>query len=415
LIYSGRKLILSGIALILLLFASIGSGAHIASAEQGADCSPGITTRIVALGDSVTVGNEPGKTDSKVLYGYVDRIFEQALYHGRAEVHNYGITDLTSAGLKNFVQAIVAGDEITKDVMEPKSTDPRFDTAFFDSARIKADIACATVIAIMVGGNEYKSFILQNLNKTENEMLVLAEEAINQYMSNVRAAVDTIIQLNPSTRIVIADQYMPVPSFYGQQLYAKLTKVREGITQALEDYSAALDTEKYNVAIARAGEKFIKNEATHTYALQLDIHPNQKGYQLIAQAFAEQIWGTYQTPKYKDPIALIVGGKELETVYKPILINYSTFVPIREYTEALGAKVGWDQATKMATISMGEKIVKLTLDSDTITVGEQQVKISDKVRMHNNKIYIPLRAMAEGLGFDVKFIGKSNTAYINLK
>jgi hypothetical protein len=38
----------------------------------------------LVLGDSLAIGFEPGMTSDMVPYGYTDRLFEQALIHGRA-------------------------------------------------------------------------------------------------------------------------------------------------------------------------------------------------------------------------------------------------------------------------------------------------------------------------------------------
>ena len=40
-----------------------------------------------------------GMIGKSVPYGYVDRVYEQALYHGRAELQNYGILGLKSPGI----------------------------------------------------------------------------------------------------------------------------------------------------------------------------------------------------------------------------------------------------------------------------------------------------------------------------
>ena len=61
----------------------------------------------VALGDSISVGYEPGMTETSIPYGYVDRLYEQALFHHRTEVQNYGILGITSKGLSQYVEAVI--------------------------------------------------------------------------------------------------------------------------------------------------------------------------------------------------------------------------------------------------------------------------------------------------------------------
>lgn len=84
----------AGISSLLLLSALISVGAGTANAadttaiqDSGQD-----VFRIVALGDSITAGYEPGMTDVNTKpYGYAERLLEQGWYHGRSALTNYGI------------------------------------------------------------------------------------------------------------------------------------------------------------------------------------------------------------------------------------------------------------------------------------------------------------------------------------
>lgn len=111
-------------------------------------------------------------------------------------------------------------------------------------------------------------------------------------------------------------------------------------------------------------------------------------------------------PLRKDPIAVIVGGKEPTTT--PILVNGTTFLPMRECAELLGAQVEWNGPTKTVTVTFNGKSAQFVTDS-----GSPDVLLYSEPGQTSKTTYIALRSMGESLGFDVQYISKSKTAYIN--
>ncbi|MBD2848558.1 hypothetical protein IDH44_25550, partial [Paenibacillus sp. IB182496] len=63
------------------------------------------TYRIVGIGDSLTAGYEHGFTLDSVPYGYVERVYEQALFRGRSSYVNYGLLGLRAGGLARWLDA----------------------------------------------------------------------------------------------------------------------------------------------------------------------------------------------------------------------------------------------------------------------------------------------------------------------
>jgi len=52
------------------------------------------------------------------------------------------------------------------------------------------------------------------------------------------------------------------------------------------------------------------------------------------------------------PIGLVVNGATIETDTPPLSIDDRTYVPIRVVSEALGAEVGWDGATRTVIVNL---------------------------------------------------------------
>lgn len=105
-------------------------------------------------------------------------------------------------------------------------------------------------------------------------------------------------------------------------------------------------------------------------------------------------------------VVVEINEKELNTKFDSYTLSGRTFVPIREITESLGAKVDWDNKTRSATVSMENKQVKLQIDSDIVYVDGKKTNIEEnsipKFAVYLNpkrevKTMVPLRFLSETL------------------
>ena len=86
---------------------------------------------------------------------------------------------------------------------------------------------------------------------------------------------------------------------------------------------------------------------------------------------------------------------------KPIIDNSRTLVPVRFISESFGAKVSWDDATREVGVKLGDKEIKMTLDSESYTVNGEAKTLDVPAKSVNGRTLIPLRALVEALGKDV--------------
>jgi lysophospholipase L1-like esterase len=386
----------------------------------GAESSKPPEEFYVVLGDSLAIGFEPDMKVDAVPYGYSDRVYEQALMHGRASFANYGIGGLTSAGFKNFIQAVAEEKTISSDEIQPNLPDTRVDSMMAEVSRIKSDIAAADMITLTIGGNDVKNEILTKfVNLSDEDFEVFVDDWMKSYAESLTSVLTNIYALNQNVRIYAADQYSPYPKL-NEKVYLRTQKMKDRLTETLKALEQEFRGKGFQLTTVPVAQAFVGKELQYTYILgKQNPHPNQRGYALIAEVFAKTIWGEHRTDvKKTEPISVVVGGRSVDTPHVPALIGGTTFVPLREYSEALGAKVEWDAKTQTATVIIGDNRVALTIDSDVITVNgvPQQVKTAVP-HFHQSagesKTYVPLRLMAEGVGFDVKYVLQSKTAYIN--
>ncbi|GFN29870.1 stalk domain-containing protein [Paenibacillus xylaniclasticus] len=379
---------------------------------------------IVSVGDSLTAGytQDLELEANPVPYGYVERVYEQALFHGkRTSVSNYGILGLTTEGLLHYIEAAQQGSAIAPaDLPYGTTKDPRIEQFAAASPQLRADLAAADLVTVTIGSNDFLT-VFNQLVKGEGYQVV--EDMLPVYEQQLEASLRAIIAINPQAEIVVADLYNPVPNYkliISEDNYKKLSNISTAIRGKIDAVTARLNGEGYNVQIADVGQKFIGNELSYTTIASGDFHPNKQGYEAMAQSFAQAVWGDYRVPAERQanvPISVVVAGKELVTANKPVIKKNKTYVPMRDITDALGAELKWNNATQTATVTAGSKVVSFTIGSKTMTVNGKAVPIDTPAYLQKvgkeSKTYLPLAALSDGLGYQVVYRGTIKTAFIN--
>ncbi|WP_226991756.1 stalk domain-containing protein [Paenibacillus sabinae] len=420
-----RKKWINAASFLLLAATLLGTSAPGVSAAAKQTPQPE-TFGIVALGDSVSAGYEPGMTISSTPYGYAERLLEQAWFHGkRAELGNYGILGLKTAGLRQLTAAIKDGTAITADSIQPGIADPRLPSFAAKAEQTKADIAAAKLITITIGGNDVSSLLQQAKDLSDADLQARVQELLAAYTDNVTAALENLRAINPNATIIIADQYQPVPQLYAGQSYAKLMSAAASFTQATDRLAASVTLPGAPVLVAHAASRFAGQEGSLTHIIaDSDFHPTQLGYETIAKAFTEEVWGDYRVPASfltpsasQRPMTIVVNSQELNTPNKPVVRSGQNFLALADVLKAMGAGGKWDNKTSSATIVYGGRTVVITIGSKTILADGRKIVIDTPAFLQKNgkeaKTYLPLAALASGLGFDVEYSAQLRTAFIN--
>ena len=82
----------------------------------------------------------------------------------------------------------------------------------------------------------------------------------------------------------------------------------------------------------------------------------------------------------------------------PIIKDGRTLVPVRFISESLGSNVDWNDKTETATINLNGKIVKVAIGQKKIVVDGIEQAIDVPAEVINDRTFLPLRALVEGLG-----------------
>lgn len=104
---------------------------------------------------------------------------------------------------------------------------------------------------------------------------------------------------------------------------------------------------------------------------------------------------------------------------QPFSSDSRTFVPLRFVSETLGFKVDWDNPTRTATVHSRDGEIKVTIGKESIITPSGVVEMDVKPFIKDTRTYVPVRFVAETLGFKVDWIpaseveNSSKHSYIN--
>lgn len=112
---------------------------------------------------------------------------------------------------------------------------------------------------------------------------------------------------------------------------------------------------------------------------------------------------------YPVQVDISVNGSFIKCAQKPIMVDNSTYIPLRAFSDAIGASVNWDANNKAATIQKsGHTFVFYSGQNYCYIDG---TKKSHKAVNYKDLLFIPVRAMATTLGYGVEW----DSTYLTVK
>jgi lysophospholipase L1-like esterase len=379
--------------------------------------------KIVALGDSISVGYEPKMDEKSVPYGYVDRLYEQALYHGRSELANYAIMGLTTPGLDNLLQGAASAKPLTSaDLQDFSSFDPRVakqaDVIAAQTSAIASDLKTADLVVLTIGANDFGPIIkaVRDQSTADARLVIQSnfDNTMNNYTENLDKVITHLHELAPDSQIVVADQYLPL--FTGHVLYPDLLDAVKKLSKHLDAFAEQLTKDGINVQIVHISDKYISNYFNLLDGF--DTHPKQAGYETIAQSFADVVWKQYLKPSPKaseDKLSIIINGQELFS--EVIVKNNTTFLALRDIANAVKAELKWNQKQQTATFLKNGREVTITIGTKTMLVNGVSQPVDTPAYFQKvgkiQKTYVPLAVIIKGLDYNVVYRKKIKTIFIN--
>jgi len=146
-----------------------------------------------------------------------------------------------------------------------------------------------------------------------------------------------------------------------------------------------------------------KNTSPYTIVIRTYTAPENKA---IVVEFIKQTDVPVMPPKsYK--VKITANGTDInynQDTGLPFILGERTYVPVRFTAEQLGAEVKWDNTENSIEIRYNGKTVKFLVGQEHYLVNDQDntLDAAPFISPVDGKMYLPLRYLAEGLGFEVK-------------
>lgn len=120
------------------------------------------------------------------------------------------------------------------------------------------------------------------------------------------------------------------------------------------------------------------------------------------------------------PVAVSLNGENVPLTAGVITRNGQNFVPLRSLFDKLGAEIGFDGTSKLATVtrtdpSLPALKISVNAKSGQTTLNGQAVTLANKPFTVNGVLYLPLRFISEKLGATVEWLPKEERIAITLK
>ena len=176
-----------------------------------------------------------------------------------------------------------------------------------------------------------------------------------------------------------------------------------------EDYEVKSVDGGYEIKISKipAGAKIIK---PIVYAKLADNTYFENGTLVFVSQNENPVTPGGESPvEIKMVTKLVIGSKtlvvtvndrtrEVEMDVEPFIANNRTMLPIRFVAEALGFEVEWDNANRTVILKDKDTIVKIPLDTNQIIVNGSVFESDVKPILKNNRTMLPIANIARALG-----------------
>lgn len=105
---------------------------------------------------------------------------------------------------------------------------------------------------------------------------------------------------------------------------------------------------------------------------------------------------------------VFVGFRTYELPVSPYMINGSVMVPLREVAKYCGGVIRWEKDKTVVVFPKG----KLEVDASSKIITTEQGEIIGKAVIKNGYTMVPVRALAETMGYDIGWQKKTQSIYL---
>lgn len=114
-------------------------------------------------------------------------------------------------------------------------------------------------------------------------------------------------------------------------------------------------------------------------------------------------------------IKVMLNGEKVLFDKKPIIENDRTLVPLRQIFEALGYEVLWNDEDKSIIAEKSGLTMRLQIGNTAVSINNELVYSDTAPVLIDSTTYVPIRVISENSGYDVQWSEENRTITINSK
>lgn len=114
-------------------------------------------------------------------------------------------------------------------------------------------------------------------------------------------------------------------------------------------------------------------------------------------------------------IKIFLNGKEIKPDVPPVMKSKRVLVPFRFLSENLGAGVHWDERTRTITAEKGGTEIILKIGNPVAYINGKPVKLDVPALIVNGRTLVPIRFFSEAFGAQVGWDGAKMAVFITIK
>jgi len=122
-------------------------------------------------------------------------------------------------------------------------------------------------------------------------------------------------------------------------------------------------------------------------------------------------WALVLYYTYESPITVIVDGETQALATSPVLLENRLLIPAQELETVLGLRVSYDSATELLTLERNATMVTHRVGSSVFTINDVEIESTSSMIVRDY-IYVPLRTIADILGYEIEWQRGARTVII---
>lgn len=112
-------------------------------------------------------------------------------------------------------------------------------------------------------------------------------------------------------------------------------------------------------------------------------------------------------------VSVVFNGEQMEFESAPRIVNDNTIVPMRAIFEKMGADVSWNETEYNVDATLNNTVINLSIGSNMMWKNGEGIELEAPAVIIDDLTFVPLRAVSEAFGAVVTWDDATKTVYID--